>query len=324
MESAPIVSQASSDSLKLPPIIIRKELHSLIGTVKKMQLVTTYEEVLEGLKVYIWEKKLYDPHNPFKVCCKDDALGSLLGAEEFTVFDVKTILHKLVIPVSRISKDSPEADSRSVSENLTKRKFDESFESGPKKVCSGDESFESSSPMILHIPPSPEKCDNSSDSTDSIQGYETAYVKDTSDDVASLADSNDFFSRENILAIEETYNLEYELESDFSDDSFSQSSSLSDSEADIAAEVALDATLLTLICKTDSDIEFFADNSSDEDVEIPQSDHWKCNRCKFSNRPLMRYCSKCWEERLEWLPEKSDLPKRKRKQRKFNTGKEEV
>lgn len=65
-------------------------------------------------------------------------------------------------------------------------------------------------------------------------------MKGTSGDVRSLGDGPDYFTaEEGILAIEETFDLEYEVESDSSDCTVSSDDSFdSDSEINIAAEVS--------------------------------------------------------------------------------------
>ncbi|KAK8747938.1 hypothetical protein OTU49_016235 [Cherax quadricarinatus] len=76
------------------------------------------------------------------------------------------------------------------------------------------------------------------------------------------------------------------------------------------------AAVLALHALCGSEREFWPDDndtdeSTDEDPELV-ADHWKCLTCDEKNKPFVRYCSKCWQLRKNWLPER---PKR-RKRRK--------
>ncbi|XP_071038461.1 E3 ubiquitin-protein ligase Mdm2 isoform X2 [Parasteatoda tepidariorum] len=203
----------------------------------------------------------------------------------------------------------------SVGENAAKRKAEESPEGGTiKRTC---EQQPPSEPMYLYIPPSPAKEESSSESYyESLHGYETAFAKDTSDDY--YEDSENDLLPGDILAIEETFDVEYEVDSDSDEDTkIFMSDSGSDSEGAVN-------TVITFVCKSDSDQEFWADKSSDEefdsDLEIRDSDKWNCKRCGSSNNPPMRYCIKCWSMRSGWVVpkrnEQRDHPRRKPRSKK--------
>jgi len=53
------------------------------------------------------------------------------------------------------------------------------------------------------------------------------------------------------------------------------------------------------------------------DSELDNADIWKCISCKTPNKPYIRYCSKCWNIRKGWVPER---PKIKRKGRKSSSN----
>ncbi|XP_035217398.1 E3 ubiquitin-protein ligase Mdm2-like, partial [Stegodyphus dumicola] len=157
-------------------------------------------------------------------------------------------------------------------------------------------------------------------------GYETAFCKDTSDtndeDVWYVRQASDHdLHAGDIVAVEETFDVEYEVESDDSSLCSDQGENDSYSDEEKYVKETL-KTVITYICRTDSDIEFWADDSSSEnecfDVEISESDQWRCNKCGQLNKPPLRYCLKCWDERKGWLRDKDKQrpPQRKRSKEK--------
>ncbi|XP_054718083.1 E3 ubiquitin-protein ligase Mdm2-like [Uloborus diversus] len=298
------------------PYVISKELHSILSSVSKLEPIATLHEILEGLKIYIMRKKLFSPLDPSKIVCKTDELRSVFGVSEFSVQDLRKIIQKLIVPeVNHISSFSQNSGAKG--DGAIKRtsngdlvKDDESVVA--KRFCDPNGSQQnfvsSSSPskMFLYIPPTPERCDFS-DLPESIQGYETEYVKDSSD-ISFWSDSeNDFFSNTGeTVATADVFDIEYEVEYSSEHTALPSGTDTDDEEV-----ILNTAAIISVLQKPDSDFEFWADASSegeedddDDDVEIPVSDRWLCRTCGSLNKPPMRYCLACFDQRAGWLPEK--------------------
>ncbi|GFT07069.1 ranBP2-type domain-containing protein [Nephila pilipes] len=294
----------SASAVPLQPpcsVLVSKDLMQVINPVKKeiaSEHLTTLDNVLDSMKNYIIQHKLFDPEDPKKIIVKNNELGSIFGLSEFSIIDIKKILAKFVFPVSSKDKDSAEVIcSYSVSEKALKRKLEVSEDiEMPKRLYAG--------------------CD-SDESVYSVQDYETEFAKDTSDDNLCLVDENSF-PGSGILTIEETYDVdvEYEIETG-SDSNGDRNGFTTDSDSDI--EEAIKTAILTFFCKTDSDVEYLADASSDEntnavDAEISEEDKWLCGTCSTPNDPLSRRCASCWKLRCGWVSTKQ--PRGERNPRK--------
>ncbi|XP_054709277.1 E3 ubiquitin-protein ligase Mdm2-like [Uloborus diversus] len=272
---------------------VSEELHALIGTVKEIAAVTTLEEVLIGLKVYICKKRLFDPHNPFRISCQNDELASVFGVADFTFLELRNILEMHIKPIDKCDVNSFPEVMKAISDSTAKRTPDEPEETTRKRKCS--ESYSSvctcnkHSPMVLYIPTSPLRCATSG-SAESIQVINiVACVKDsTEEDVWSVGNESKF-----IVAEERTFDAEID----------SDNGTQIGSENEGAEESALNAAVIRFTSRSDSDVEFWADHSSEEDSPIPRSDLWKCEDCQNLNKPLRRFCLRCWGERPNWLPE---------------------
>ncbi|KAK7079376.1 hypothetical protein SK128_010039, partial [Halocaridina rubra] len=130
------------------------------------------------------------------------------------------------------------------------------------------------------VPVIPESNSDSEESIYSYQGYETALCRNT-----EFEDSDE--------SAESEY-VEYEIASD--DDI--QEQVLSDDDGDSVIE----DVEVAVLCNDDNFEEsFWADNSdsgqsTDEDLELRQ-DNWECLTCGIKNKPIVRYCGKCWQKR---------------------------
>ncbi|XP_076337157.1 E3 ubiquitin-protein ligase Mdm2-like isoform X1 [Tachypleus tridentatus] len=275
--------------------------------------VFTLSQVVSYLKEYVLMKKLYDPKDPRKVHCEDDELESVFGVKNFTISDVMKLLASNMFLCGGTRSG---ATSNSNAEVL-KRKIPEihgetskSVEDTNKKAKINEENMNSRcpSPMLIFIPDTPTR--ESSDSELSLQGYETAFVKDSTDDLWYLEED------EYEVELEEdcSFQVEYEVES---------LSSLKGGDTDTDSDIQDIVHAAVLLYKDDSDKEFWADSSdndgSSSDSEIAEGDKWHCTHCDSINKPPLRFCEKCWEERLGWLPDRSDRhPPKKLRHRKLN------
>ncbi|XP_013419773.1 protein Mdm4 [Lingula anatina] len=124
----------------------------------------------------------------------------------------------------------------------------------------------------------------------SIQGYETAVIQDSEDDLWYMEISSDG-----------GFSVEYEVGSDTSHGTAGGGESGDSDEFED----------IVVVCN-DSDIEFWADSSDVEstsgsdgsDMEISQDDKWRCGECDMLNSPFQRYCDRCWKLRPGWLPDR--------------------
>ncbi|XP_063621851.1 protein Mdm4-like isoform X3 [Cydia splendana] len=131
------------------------------------------------------------------------------------------------------------------------------------------------------------------ESTLSIQGKETDYVRDTSDTDCS-SDKGEY---EPVTEPEDEGPLDWD------------SSGQSDNEI-IATKV------IEVSVGDDGDLEF-ADSEQDEsegsDSEMDLHDFWECAQCRAeNNNPLYRYCEKCFKVRKNFFPPRPRKNKRKR------------
>ncbi|CAL1261640.1 unnamed protein product [Larinioides sclopetarius] len=264
--------------------------------------LTTMDELLKHVKNYIVKHKLYDPKNPLKILVDGNELGSLLGKSEFSLLDVRDILlEKFVFPVAQTNPSLSEVIC-SISDNSClskKRKLDNGggSEFSVKRIKrKREEERDDHTHKLLY---------ESDESMHSFQEYETEFVKDSA--------SDDNFSVNGLIITAETHtfdvDVEYEVESE---NSYVES----DRESDL--EDFVKTAVLNFIAETtDSDIEYLADESSDDEreskeKELSEEDKWRCH-CGVLNDPVMRCCCACWRMRSGWLPERNISKKRKEK-----------
>lgn len=126
----------------------------------------------------------------------------------------------------------------------------------------------------------------------SVQGRETMSVRDSSDDLWFLDEDSIHVEVDSDTEIA----VEYDLESNHSHLSESDLSSIRSGQG------------FLVVCQ-ESDVEFFADYSDTDsnmgDKELSEADYWACSECQQMNEPLLRYCSRCWKLRSNWLPSRT-------------------
>ncbi|XP_019633125.1 PREDICTED: E3 ubiquitin-protein ligase Mdm2-like [Branchiostoma belcheri] len=122
----------------------------------------------------------------------------------------------------------------------------------------------------------------------SIDGYSTAYVADSSDDLWFLEEDSDR---------EEVIDWEFELDSDSSEpynDDDDEEDSIDGEEEEYYVE---------MIQCSDNDSCMADESEESTDEEITDKDKWKCDVCPMRNHPCQRFCSHCWALRKDWFPE---------------------
>lgn len=286
----------------------------ILRTVGAKGEIFTLNQVFCFLKEYIRSRVLYDIKDPRKVHCENDALGKAFGVNMFTLDDVmKLVMSKMQLEGNVLPKVGEIATVHnacgSIDKSIEKRRLSDDLnsDSSAKRFRSSDVDYRCRSPMFLELGASP-VYDSSTETVVSMQGYETSFAKDESDDLWYLdddLDSDDFDS--------DDVSVEFEVMSVTS----SHEDEISNSDDSFIAEFA-DGD--ALIGRNDSDVEFWADQSDSEehssDPDLCDADNWKCKNCGLLNRPpLSRYCQKCWQVRQGWLPGKRKRAPRSRRKR---------
>ncbi|XP_077494686.1 E3 ubiquitin-protein ligase Mdm2-like isoform X3 [Amblyomma americanum] len=314
------------------------------------------QQIMDCLRDYIRERKLFDPMCPTRILCGQDPLGKVLGVEHFLAIDLLGLLVKQIraVPTQHV-----------VSQGALKRESQLGACEGSatieaKRPCLEPDSTTSgtsaahASPVTIHIPPSP-PYDSGAETVYSIQGRETDVVKDTSDDLWFLDESSgDCNSSSDSEATQERimqaaalaaelirqqrrgaeddysdqdsdcpFEVEYEIEEASDHGDKAASSSDSDIEAMAQAEI--------LICVNDDDAQFWADSSDSysSDSEIGDADLWQCRLCGLRCEPhglsaVQRYCTGCWKGRFGWLPDRTERhpPQKKRRRAQRRTSRQ--
>ncbi|XP_067123019.1 E3 ubiquitin-protein ligase Mdm2-like [Centruroides vittatus] len=307
--------EVSTSGIKTEKFVLKSAFLKLLESVGASGKVFTLSQILGFMKNYIIAHNLYDKKNPRQIFCEDDDLGKVLGVNKFTIDDVMKLLTRVLYRLPPTTKDSSESSENSQIDSLKRPPAAENVECKKQKLEDhSSANVRPKSPIIICIPDKPDY-DSTCETDLSIQSHETALAKDSTDDLwfleedeydVEVEDDDDYFS------------VEYELGSQSS----MEGSLVSDTDSDIE-----DVINAVLICKDDDDMEFWADDSSDDDdfstdPELEEGDKWTCSRCKSLNPPPMRYCQKCWDERIGWLPESRrhhpPPPRKSRKKRRMN------
>ncbi|GIY69327.1 hypothetical protein CDAR_121261 [Caerostris darwini] len=303
MASKFAASKSSSDSLY--SVLVSKDLMKVIGPVKNEDCekcdLTTLGDVLDYVKKYIYKHQLFDPKNPVHICAQDDELGSVFGRSDFMLSEIKSILlEKLVFPVSQ--ENSSEVICSINEKVLKKRNLENAPDYLAKRMKCFDKEYDRGSEETLL----------------SIQEFEEDLISSS-----SISENGDFefvgtgdYSG-SVFTIAETFDVdvEYEVETDTTDFP-------SDSDSDSDFEDVVRSAILSFIAQsTESDIEYLADASSDDnmnsDQEISEKDKWHCEYCLAVNDPLISHCGSCWQKRRGWLSERTENhTKRKTRTRK--------
>uniref|UniRef100_T1JBG8 Uncharacterized protein n=1 Tax=Strigamia maritima TaxID=126957 RepID=T1JBG8_STRMM len=316
-----------------PPVVqkyytVKPELLKLfesVGAQGKMYFSAL--ELKHFLGEYIKAKRLLDPSNCLRIDAANDPLGQVFGQDKFHAMWALQRLYSFLIPLGTAADsaidsgngqqiDSGNSQHTDSDDSALKRKSDDDCPNpNAKKSC--NEYF-----FDVCLPPKP---DSEAETIYSLQGYETAVAKDTTDDEyfsSVVNDDNDdddnavLTDWDNQLDADDFFENELEVEFEYE-----VSSLPSDLDSDTAPSVG-DA--MEFIRQTvETDIDFWADSSNQgdeatsEDPDITDCDKWMCKNCQSLNNPTIRYCEKCWQLRHNWLPESRPRPpKRLRKKRK--------
>ncbi|KAL1422605.1 hypothetical protein MTO96_021948 [Rhipicephalus appendiculatus] len=310
-------------------------------------------QVMDHTKQYIIERKLFDAKLPSSIVCGQDPLGKVLGVERFLVSEVIGLLVKqmyAVPPQHVVTQGTLKRELQSGANGTSEAQAGKRARVEADSTSGASASAMSSSPVRLHIPPSP-GYDSGPETEYSYQGHETEFVKDTSDDLWFLEESSSDCSSSDseatqrrllqvaalaaeLLQREEEgrnsddcpFEVEYEIEEESDRDEDRKAGSISsDSDIEEVAQAEI------LICVNDDDAQFWADSSDSysSDSEIGDADLWQCRLCGMECEPhgmsaVQRYCTTCWKERFGWLPDREERhppqKKRRRVQRRNSHG----
>lgn len=306
----------SSNGFKTEKFAVKPAFLQLLKTVGADGNLFTLSQVLGYMKNYIISHNLYDKTNPRQIFCENDELGKVLGVNKFTIDDVMNLL-TLVLYRLPFKKDCTDSSNNSSVDGMKRLLVEENVESKKLRLEEQSQAITRPlSPIVICIPEKPDY-DSNCETDLSIQSYETALAKDSTDDLWFLEEEEEY-DVELGNDTEDYFSVEYEVGSASS----VADNLVSDTDSDIE-----DIVNAVLICKDDSDMEFWADSSDSDDdddestdPELAEGDKWTCSRCKSLNRPFMRYCQKCWDQRIGWLPEnrRRRPPRRNRKRCKKN------
>jgi len=213
-----------------------------------------------------------------------------------------------------LSKAHSTPASLRVEERIRKRSSSDEEDDSKAKQARVDEC------SVVIRPPNDSDVSTDTETIYSEQGYETIKITDQ----VQSSDSEEEEPNQNY------HDLEYEVESNEEEERPPQAmgmgqdfSSADDTDTDV------DETIVhTSIDKFDNwrgETNYWGDSEEDlksgkadeksldgYDSEPDNTDLWKCISCKTPLKPFIRYCTKCWNIRKGWVPER---PKHKRKTR---------
>ncbi|KAL4660281.1 E3 ubiquitin-protein ligase Mdm2 [Arapaima gigas] len=298
-------TQMNTDSEKL--VRPKMQLQTLLQHAGADKDIFTMKEVIFYLGQYIMDKQLYDKKQQHIVHCADDALGTVLGVDSFSVKEprvlfamisknlvaVKNEEHQCGFTESRSQNEpdrGPEAlDSGSCSSTVGQRRRRQSSDPGnstDEEECSRRKRHKSDS-LSLTFDDSLSWCvigglhrERTSSVSSGSQSNTIIEVGMSGSEDSSDSDSQDSDS--------DNFSVEFEVES-INSDAYSVNDEASDESGQ---EEVYEVTIF----------EAEDEDSFDEDTEISEADYWKCSKCEELNPPLPRRCNRCWTEREDWFP----------------------
>ncbi|XP_063883479.1 E3 ubiquitin-protein ligase Mdm2-like isoform X1 [Scylla paramamosain] len=333
------------------------ELRAAFVSVGATDSAYSFREVLLLLKNYLFSNvSLFDPDDKLYINCESDPLGKALGVKRFHFNDVRSLISQNIIkvrpvrgpPCPQVPTPVPDNISSSVcaggSNDSTCRLSvpvgatpsipgdaivvsdgvpnlenvaTPSSEAGVSRVCGRQRSLPgpSNPPPDITCPDIPDSCSDA-ETIYSVQDYETEYCHNTEYESSE---------EEDLMEVNSDTYEEYELPSDDAKDEKEQCSD-SDSSID---DVEIAVLAYTLV-QDELEEGFWADDDSvtdsgrsDEEDNDPEcvSDRWDCLTCGLKNKPFVRYCSKCWQLRKNWLPDPPKKRRRKPRPKKKNARK---
>ncbi|KAJ8373498.1 hypothetical protein SKAU_G00040780 [Synaphobranchus kaupii] len=296
------ISVVDNEKLVRPKV----QLQTLLQHAGASKDIYTLKEVMFYLGQYIMSKQLYDKKQQHIVHCADDALGSVLGVDSFSVKEPRVLyamISKNLIAVkdqdsqfteprsqSEPDRGPEETDSDSQSSTSARRRrrrrssdpagssTEEDQNERRKRHKSDSFSFTFDDSLSWCVIGGLRRDRGSSESSDSRSNTEVG--------VSVCEDSDDSLSQDSDC---DNFSVEFEVES-IDSEAYSEND-----EASVASGEE-EVYEVTIFGAEDED-------SFDEDTEITEADYWKCTSCEELNPPLPRNCKRCWTLRQDWLPE---------------------
>jgi Zinc finger, C3HC4 type (RING finger)/SWIB/MDM2 domain len=245
--------------------------------VNQEQTVFYYKEVTSILSRYIMSNKnrFFDSRNIRVALVEGDQLGLAFGVKAFARSQVTSLLRAQLTPYKECIIEKSEI------------KFIHT------------ENIVASTPV--------EKSENEFIHTENIvASTSNAPVDETIiyDSCASSDESNDDL-------IENAHTIEFEVDNG-TEDECENNKNCSDDDSEVE-----DILVKTVTSEKNTiESEYWGDfesgsEASEISVETTKKE-WKCITCMEPNNPYMRYCSMCWEDRKNWIPNRIKPRRRKR------------
>ncbi|XP_057710702.1 E3 ubiquitin-protein ligase Mdm2 [Corythoichthys intestinalis] len=309
--------ETSDDNRIVRPKPGLSTLLKLAGATKD---VLSLKEVIFYLGQYILQRQLYDKQQQHIVHCAQDALGSVLGVESFSVKEPRILLAMLKENFVTVpSQESPQSFAEAAGGSGRARQ-------AAQEPAAGSDA---SSPVVRRrrrrrtrssrsndAGPSsnlPGKDDDASDADDD-EGHSVKRGRSDSYSV-TFDDSLSWYVIGGLGNGRDRHNSQSETQS-IAAASDATASALADSDSDIfSVEFELESTDTDDYDEDDASLSaddqvyeftFLEDEDSfDEDTEITEADYWRCTECAELNPPLPSNCMRCWCLRRDWLRQSS-------------------
>lgn len=343
-----------------PPVVntyhLSPQLKAAFASVGATDSAYSFREVLMLLKNYLFSNvSLFDPADKLYINCESDPLGKALGVKRFHFNDVRSLISQNIIkvhpargpPCTQVPTPVPDNISSSVRAGGSNDSTCRSSvpvgatpsipgdgivvsqgapnlenvaapisEAGVSKICGRQRALPGPSnlPVDITYPDIPDSCSDA-ESVYSVQDYETEYCRNTEYESSE---------EEDLMEVNSEIYEEYELPSD---DARDEKEQFYDSDSSID-DVEIAVLAYTLV-QDEQEEGFWADDDSVTDSEASDddndpecvSDRWDCLTCGLKNKPFVRYCSKCWQLRKNWLPDPPKKRRRKPRPKKRNSRK---
>jgi Zinc finger, C3HC4 type (RING finger)/SWIB/MDM2 domain len=261
--------------------VIRK-----VEGVNQEQTIFYYKEITSILSRYIMSNKnrFFDSRNIRVALVEDDQLGLAFGVKAFARSQVTSLLRAQLIP------------------------YKESVNEKSKNVFVQTENIVASTSNADSTPV--EKSENEFIQTEIIvASTSNAPVNET-----TIYDSNE--SDDDL--IENSHTIEFEVDNG-TEDECKSNKNCSDDDSDVE-EILVNTVSEQNIIESEYWGDFESGSEASEISVKTLKKEWKCITCMEPTNPYMRYCSMCWEDRKNWIPNRIKPLRRKRSKDEKNVS----
>ncbi|KAG7159807.1 E3 ubiquitin-protein ligase Mdm2-like, partial [Homarus americanus] len=306
-----------------------------------------FREILTLLKTYLYSKRhLFDPNDILYVNCGNDPLGGALGVERFHFNEAKLLVARNILPVQsnpqkHISTCGPTwvkplpvpASGSSTQERLIDCDSRNDVKYSHVPTARIDTRLELDNANDKTAVPSSDNCLPTTSKTSELGSSAGTCLdlKISQDMQASLSTSpvagpsrltaeetasyskgcptSGFPSRLVIPSVPESGT---DSESAYSCQGY-ETALCHNTEYEETDDVGV--AVLAFHALYESERDFWPDSDTeDESTDDPElvGERWPCLSCGQKNKPFVRYCSKCWHLRKNWLPERPKKCRRRK------------